>query len=211
MPNQIPLQDDVKFWSRQMMEHALFLNLMLEDGSLKTEARRLQHLWADTIDCNKDVRFPLQELILFKQEVLRLLNEGRWIGWTLPSFVEHILKEAVYFQDRITVGTSGQDDFNAFTMFVREHALVGPKLVDPKATGFDESAREAANSLMMLQQSCGAINDGCLNRANEIIGSVNQWVQTVPSNLNIINPVLTAHILRENNRGIQVNNILLGS
>lgn len=206
--NQIPLQDDILFWSNQMREHCLFLHLMLEDNALKSEASQLQSLWNGG---NVDLMYSLDSLIQFKEMILNRLNNGEWLGWALPSFVSHILREALYFRDRLTVGTSVQGDFNAFTTFVMEHAQVGPKLVDPVASRFDAPAAQAANSLLQLQKSCRLLNDGCLHEANQIISSVNDWVQSVPPNLSIINPVLAAHILRENNRGIQVNNILLGS
>lgn len=205
--NQLPLQDDIAFWSNQMQEHCLFLHLMLEESSYKQEALELRSMW---MNYNNPLD-ALGPLIEFKENVLNRLQNGEWLGWALPSFVSHILREALYFRDRLTVGTSVQGDFNAFTTFVMEHAQVGPKLVDPVASRFDAPAAQAANALLQLQKACRSLNDGCLNEANQIIGSVNDWVQSVPSNLSIISPVLAAHILRENNRGIQVNNILLGS
>lgn len=205
--NQLPLQDDIAFWSNQMQEHCLFLNLMLEESTLKQDALELRSLWYNS----NDTMASLDSLIQFKEMILNRLQNGEWLGWALPSFVSHILREALYFRDRLTVGTSVQGDFNAFTTFVMEHAQVGPKLVDPVASRFDAPAAQAANSLLQLQKACRSLNDGCLQEANQIISSVNDWVQSVPPNLSIINPILAAHILRENNRGIQVNTrILLG-
>lgn len=211
-PSQLPLQDDIAFWGRQMSEHALFLHLLLQDPQLRAEAMRLHQLWQQTMMQNADISRPLSELIAFKQMVLGRLSRGEWLGWALPSFVQHILLEAEYFQRRLAAGTSAGQDLQTWLQIVKDHADVGPKLIDPKANAYADQARPLSEKLGQLQRRCNlrTIEHTCLVEADQAFEQANQWVQGIPAGLNIVHPTLKAHILRENARGAQVAKLLQG-
>ena len=207
--NQIPLDDDISFWSRQMTEHALFLNLLIQEPTLKNQALQLYHLWNQTVQQGGDISMPLAELIAFKKVIIQRLQNGEWLGWALPSFVEHILMEAQYFQERLGNGTDAMTDVNTWLQVVKDHADVGPKLIDPQANDFADTAKPASQALANLQRQCSrSVHRQCLHDADEVIQQVNDWVNQVPAGFNIIHPALSAHILRENNRGLQVTRML---
>src|SRR5262245_35476100 len=101
MANQIPRSDDVQFWSRQLTEHALFLSLLLQEQPWRRQAEQLYALW---LDPRGDVMAKTNEIIAFKEMVLARQRAGEWLGWSLPSFTQHILDEAKYFRARMGPG-----------------------------------------------------------------------------------------------------------
>jgi len=209
MPNQLPLADDIAFWSPQMMEHALFLNMLLDEPRLKAQARSLYDLWTRVLQRQAPIEPALSELLAFKRMVLARQERGEWLGWALPSFVQHILMEGEYFQRRLNAGTDVMRDMQTWLQIVKDHADVGPKLIDPKANAFADKAAPVSVKLGQLQQVCaGGISHQCLAGADQAMSQVNTWVENIPSGLNIVPPALKAHILRENNRGIQVTRAL---
>lgn len=123
------IHDEIYFWGRQMMEHALFLYLGLEETNLKPEALVLQKSWEKFLektfyskgissdkekitlsendlqkvgDVNLDkVNKLINKTIEFKTKVISILGEGAWIGWIFPALAEHMLKEAEYFNRKV--------------------------------------------------------------------------------------------------------------
>lgn len=201
--NQIPLQDDIAFWSRQMTEHALFLHLLLEEPTLKAQAKQLHQLW----QAGGDLNVALNELMAFKQMIMGRLKSGEWLGWALLSFVEHILYEAQYFRARLSGNYASNKELGTWIRIVKDHADVGPKFIDPTANNYAAQAAPLSAKLGQLQQNCGV---GCLHEVDQAFQAANVWVQGIPSGLNTVHPVLKEHILRENTRGLQVTRILEG-
>lgn len=126
-----PLMDEIHFWARQLAEHALFLHLGLEHAELKNQALSIHKKWTtflsknfydrginvtlDTVtltptDLTKVKNFSvkdfnngmLTELIAFNQSVVDILKTGKWIGSIYLGLAEHMLSEAIYFQNKIT-------------------------------------------------------------------------------------------------------------
>lgn len=200
--NQIPLQDDVEFWHRQMMEHALFLSLLFTDAGLKAQATQLHQLWQQTPPTATAVERPLNELIAYKEMALGRLRRGEWLGWCLPSFIEHVLYEARYFRSRLTpAGTTVTEDVKTWTTVVLGHTVVGPKLVDP--TPYAESATPVAIAITELQQRCG-VDHSCLYELDRQFQASSTWVRGLPSGTHVVPPSLRDHILRENGRASMV-------
>jgi hypothetical protein len=209
MPNQVPLQDDVQFWTTQLTEHALFLYLMLEEPRVKNLALQLYNFWREGTG---DVLRPMDELIAFKQMVLSRLKSGEWLGWALPSFVQHILYEAQYFRSRLFQGTTAAADVNTWLQIVKDHADVGPKLIDPAANQYANQAAPLSAQIAGLQSRCSsALSHQCLSDADAAMTQANAWVRGIPEGLNIVHPALAAHILRENSRGILVTRTIRGA
>jgi hypothetical protein len=209
--NQIPLQDDVDFWSQQLEEHALFLHLLLQEPTLRRQALALYRIWRRARATGGDVLVPLSEIIAFKRMVLARMSQGEWLGWALPSFVQHILMEAEYFRSRLEPqGTTAAGDLQTWLQITKDHADVGPKLIDPAANvPLATQAQSLSNQIAQLQQRCSSkIDHSCLNDADKAMQTAATWVRSVPPSLSIVNPTLAAHILREQDRGVQVVQIL---
>jgi len=206
MANQIPRSDDVQFWSRQLTEHALFLSLLLQEQPWRRQAEQLYALW---LDPRGDVMGKTNELIAYKQAALTQLRSGAWLGWCLPSFLQHILDEALYFRTRMGPGTQATTDCAAWSKIVMEHALIGPKLIDPNAS-LQLAAAEVAAKIMMLQGCCSSPNHQCLTALDNEFQKTNAWVRGLPIGAHIIPPTLTAHIIRENDRASQTMRLMGG-
>ena len=128
--NIFPINDEIHFWSRQLMEHSLFLHLGLEELNLKKEALESQMKWkhflnanfydkgvrvnldtiiltpadlakVDDIDIDKFNRDYLEPMIEFNTKVVNILKTGKWVGWIFPALAEHMLKEANYFNRKV--------------------------------------------------------------------------------------------------------------
>lgn len=199
---RLVLQDDIQFWSRQMREHALFLSLMLEDVALKAQAVRLQNLWR-AVETGQDRNLPaaLNEIILFKKVVLDRLMKGEWLGWALPAFVSHILFEAEFFRARVFHSTTAQQDLTAMVRIVKEHTQVAPKLLNPGQPSAETEAATLATRLAKLQSACSSSFFGeCSSRQADLAQADTFFRVKVPQRLNIVHPVLLAHIVREGER-----------
>ena len=81
-----------------------------------------------------------------------------------------------------------------------EHALIGPKLIDPNP-GLERSADGVAKVIGSLQRCCPSPNSGCLHQLDSEFQKTNAWVRGLPSGTHIVPPALAAHIIRENDRG----------
>lgn len=200
MANQIELPDDVEFWSRQLTEHALFLHLLFQEEPWKSQAKSLYDLWQSP---GRDVMQKTAELVAFKEQALAELKRGKWLGWCLPSFLQHILFEAKYFQARMGAGTITSGDCQAWSTIVQGHALIGPKLIDPNKR-LEAAAGGVADDIARLQGCCGTPSHACLIELDTDFQKTNAWVRGLPSGTHILPPTLVAHILRENDRGIKM-------
>ena len=215
--NQLALQDDVGFWSRQLTEHALFLSLMFETPAFRQQAQQLHRLWESVAPgatqgaadaptaapraMTPEIARATDELIAFKELALQRVTAGEWIGWALPSFIEHLLMEARYFRSRYTGGTNAQQDVQTWLQIVKDHADVGPKLIDPKANAYADLAKPLSATVTALQGQCAsALHRGCLAEMNMASELANRWVRGIPTNLAIVPKALQDHILRENGR-----------
>jgi len=197
MANQVELPDDVEFWSRQLTEHALFLHLLFQEEPWRSQAKSLYDLWQSP---GGDVERKTTELVAFKELALARLKSGAWLGWCLPSFLEHILFEAKYFRARIGAGTLASGDCAAWSTIVLGHALIGPKLIDPNVER-EDAAAGVASSIARLMGCCPSPNHDCLSQLDKEFQKTNTWVRGLPSATHIVPPTLAAHILRENDRG----------
>lgn len=197
MANQVELPDDEQFWSVQMTEHCEFMSLLFQIEPYRSQAKSLHALWTSP---NGDVFDKTKELIAFKELALSSLRAGNWLGWCLPSFLDHILYEAKYFLARMGPGTIASGDCAAWSTIVQGHALIGPKLIDPNFR-LEMAAQGVANTIAELQKCCPSPNHNCLAALDGEFQKTNAWVRSVPSGTHILPPTLVAHILRENDRG----------
>lgn len=211
MSNQIPLQDDIQFWGQQVTEHASFMNLLLEEPILKNEALMMQGSWEEIIPSQNPelIVGMLNQTIPWKQNVLQRLRSGEWLGWALPSFVEHITFEEQYFLARLTNGTSAQDDINSFVKIVKEHAAVVPKFIDITNPDISLQSENLAKILEGLQQTCSTLGPECKIYSGRSFALADQFFsRVVPTSMNIIPPTLAAHIVREGQRGMLISSLL---
>lgn len=112
--------DEIRFWSRIMKEHSLFLRLgfRCEDTQLINEANQFYHLFEQIEQrshsltnetdpeqmrrFNSEVQLAATNIFAFKRKVLGLILSCQLPGANnFPLLVDHISREANYFRKRL--------------------------------------------------------------------------------------------------------------
>ncbi|MEC0171569.1 DUF2935 domain-containing protein [Paenibacillus graminis] len=170
--------DEIRFWSRIMKEHSLFLGLgfRAEDTQLKNEAnqfyavfeeieRRAYEFQPDTAPhiiqaFNTEVRIAATNIWAFKRKVLGLILQCKLPGQTnFPLLVDHVSREANYFRNRLEELNSGTleplpdaiiDENVFFLKIMADHAKFIGHLLDPSERKLVDQAREFSNDFDKL-------------------------------------------------------------
>ncbi|MCZ8519887.1 DUF2935 domain-containing protein [Paenibacillus caseinilyticus] len=161
--------DEIRFWSRIMKEHSLFLKLgfRCEDTQLIQEANHYYSVF-EQIE-QQSHAFPLQadpetirrfnaqvqnaaaHIWAFKRKVLGLILHGQLPGANnFPLLVDHTSREANYFRNRLVELNEGRLEplpdaiINENVFFLRimaDHAKFISHLLDPSERQLTEQAR----------------------------------------------------------------------
>ncbi len=162
--------DEVRFWSRIMKEHSLFLRLgfRCEDTQLINEANQFYSVFeaienrANTFNSETDPqviqRFNIEvhtaasHIWAFKRKILGLILQCRLPGGNnFPLLVDHTSREAFYFRNRLEQLNSGTLDplpdaiINENVFFLRimaDHAKFIGHLLDPSERQLVDQARQ---------------------------------------------------------------------
>lgn len=161
--------DEVRFWSRIMKEHSLFLKLgfRCEDTQLINEAQHFYMVFEDierrahsytahtdpeTIrNFNVEVHIAASHIWAFKRKILGLILTCQLPGANnFPLLVDHTSREAFYFRNRLYELNTGNLDplpdaiINENVFFLRimaDHAKFIGHLLDPSERQLVEQAR----------------------------------------------------------------------
>ncbi|AIQ64894.1 hypothetical protein PSTEL_19020 [Paenibacillus stellifer] len=170
--------DEVRFWSRIMKEHSLFLRLgfRCEDTQLINEANHFYSVFeaieskANAYDAGTDPqtiqRFNIEvhtaacHIWAFKRKVLGLILQCRLPGQTnFPLLVDHVSREANYFRNRLEQLNAGQLDplpdaiINENVFFLRimaDHAKFIGHLLDPSERKLVDQAKQFSDEFDTL-------------------------------------------------------------
>ncbi|MNO38774.1 hypothetical protein D3C76_288840 [compost metagenome] len=162
--------DEIRFWSRIMKEHSLFLRLgfRCEDTQLINEANQFQAIFDDiekrshafTYDTdpqtikefNTEVHNAVIHIWAFKRKVLGLILRCKLPGQNnFPLLVDHVSREANYFRNRLEELNTGRleplpdaiiDENVFFLKIMADHAKFISHLLDPSERKLVEQARE---------------------------------------------------------------------
>jgi len=169
--------DEIRFWSRIMKEHSLFLKLGFhcDDTQLINEADRFYRIfedienqsWAFTPDAdpqriydfNSIVHNAVSHIWAFKRKVLGLIIRCKIGGNNFPLLVDHVSREAAYFMKRLEQLNTGTLDSlpdaviheNVFFLrIMADHAKFINHLLDPSERKLVEQAREFSHDFDQL-------------------------------------------------------------
>ena len=170
--------DEVRFWSRIMKEHSLFLKLgfRCEDTQLINEANQFYAIFevienranAFTVgtdpqtirNFNEEVHNAASHIWVFKRKVLGLILRCQIPGANnFPLLVDHVSREANYFRNRLTELNTGQleplpdaiiDENVFFLRIMADHAKFISHLLDPSERKLVEQANEFSNEFDQL-------------------------------------------------------------
>lgn len=206
----LPIADDIEFWSRQLSEHALFMQLGLDDKRLKGEAERIHGQWEsfrhgprtvpDAIALVRGTRD-------FKTEVHGRLVAGEWLGWLWPLFVDHIRREGDYFLGKLEGRMlSDTDECTTWLTFMAEHAAFAAHLLDPSEAVRIQQAITMLGTLNQLWQACNtSLNQQLLSLTTRSGLDLDAYLKSLGigkpgAARSIIHPVLAEHVVREGQR-----------
>ncbi len=202
-------REEVDFWSRQMSEHALFMHLGMEDAALKKRGLAIHKKFEDfrgsMNENNLSKVLPLtRELRAYKMDIVRTLDQGKWIGWIFPSFARHITQELDYFVDKLNdVRYSSMDETDFWNHINSDHAAFASHLFDPYQEDLSKKALKLSEKIadlpdseedMFIRISLKAAKElDAFNKKGRELSKQNK-VQSV------IHPVLLDHVIREGER-----------
>lgn len=170
--------DEIRFWSRIMKEHSLFLRLgfRCEDTQLIQEANQFYHLFeqieqrahsfTSQIDpeqmkrFNSEVQQAATGIFAFKRKILGLILNGKMQGANnFPLLVDHISREANYFRKRLIELNEGKlkpladaiiKENVFFLRIMADHAKFIGHLLDPSERKLVDMARNFSNDFDQL-------------------------------------------------------------
>lgn len=211
------LGNEIAFWSNQLAEHCLFLNLGLDDKDLKRRAMDLHQQWERFRREGGLEGGGVQEVIALtlktralKVEVHTRLERGEWLGWLWPLFVDHTRREGDYFLGALQ-GTrlDPATECKIWLTFMAEHAAFAAHLLDPSEAARIQQALQMQGQLGSLFHHCGTTIGGQLLSLTERSGmDLDAYLKALgvgtPNGAkSIIHPVLAEHVVREGRRFLQ--------
>lgn len=214
---------DVVFWTDIMMDHAMFLSLLMPGDRLRgprAEARRLQILFAQNFLYARDnawragglspllssTRSSVGQIIAFKRRVQSEQAQGTLQSLVWPSFADHIAREAERFAARLDQLASGSatqtlEEVGPFwTDIMADHLAFIAHLLDPEERELVGRAMAKSDELHRVHTHARELERGQLaSIADESIDfktAAEQGIETGRIK-SIIDPALADHVLRE--------------
>lgn len=170
--------DEIRFWSRIMKEHSLFLRLgfRCEDTQLINEANNFYRLFegieqkshslgentdpSTVQQFNNEVHTAASYIWAFKRKVLGLILTCQLPGQNnFPLLVDHVSREANYFRNRLEELNQGKleplqdaiiDENVFFLRIMADHAKFIGHLLDPSERKLVDQAREFSHDFDQL-------------------------------------------------------------
>lgn len=171
---------------------------------------------------NQRIRWLLNELIMFKEKILREVNECNLYTTNYPLLIEHILREAKLYRQILTElernGSMQPRSLKATEMFwnqiMMEHAQFIRGLLDPTECELMETADNFAKDYCRLleeakRQDCRAWEEMTLE-TRELTENYRDFKAAGTEGItdceirSIILPLLADHVLREANHYLRI-------
>ncbi|RXZ78602.1 DUF2935 domain-containing protein [Paenibacillaceae bacterium] len=170
--------EEVRFWSRIMKEHSLFLRLgfRCEDTQLINEANNFYAVFENIenranaytfgtdpnviMKFNEEVQIAVSHIWAFKRKVLGLILTCQLPGANnFPLLVDHVSREANYFRNRLIELNTGRleplpdaiiDENVFFLRIMADHAKFISHLLDPSERKLVEQANNFSQEFDQL-------------------------------------------------------------
>ena len=213
-------RSEVLFWSDQLLEHGLFLAMLLPGdeaadlrqqaldfrNSFQQHAAAVQQASVDRgnyQDVNRQTGELVKPFIDFKLRLEEALRTGQIRGLVYPTFASHVAAEGEHFLGRLDNLSKGNVEFDLadlvpfWSRIMGEHALFAAHLLDPREGALIAQATTMAAGFQALSMSGDAAG---LAAAGELILNFKETAETgieAGQIQSIIHPSLADHIRRE--------------
>lgn len=213
-------RSEVLFWSDQLLEHGLFLAMLLPGdeaadlrqqalgfrNSFQQHAAAVQQASVDRgnyQDVNRQTGELVKPFIDFKLRLEEALRTGQIRGLVYPTFASHVAAEGEHFLGRLEHLSRGNVEFDLadlvpfWSRIMGEHALFAAHLLDPREGALIAQATAMAASFQALAMSGDAAG---LAAAGELILNFKETAEAgieAGQIQSIIHPSLADHIRRE--------------
>jgi hypothetical protein len=212
------LQNEIDFWSEQLLEHALFLYLGLVEPNHKAAAQQLVQHWRalreDPMALSiGNVMSLTAELRAFSADLLAELKSGKWLGWIFPTFVEHTIQELDLFVGHLQTGALLPNELCIWEHLMLEHASLVAHDLDPDERTKIARAAALAAAFGQLQAGCRrAVGPTALQLSDKFGRQLDSFLRGLgvgtSATMSIVHPILAAHAVREGVRFLETVNWL---
>ena len=213
---------DTLFWGEQLMEHAMFIAMLMPGPDLAAPRREaedfqkrftdhLARLRASSLNASNYAAFNgstltlTNTLIEYKQRMEAAQTSGQIRSLVWPMFFAHVRHEAERFARRLAQLNAGNAAFDRREVVpfwadkMEEHSLFVAHLLDPSETALIGAAETSAGLFGRLEQAPVSSKDPALAAAQQIINfkvAAEKGIQSGQIK-SIINPALADHVRRE--------------
>ena len=212
---------DTLFWGEQMMEHAMFIAMLMPGPELATQraqaeqyqqqfAAHLAKLRSGRLDAgnyaafNRKTTSLTRSLLGYKQAMEDAQESGRIRSLVWPSFFDHTRKEGERFAARLDQLNRGDTTYVRGEVIpfwadkMEEHSLFIDQLLDPDETLLKKVSQASATSFAKMEAAPPA-REPALAAAQTIIDFKTAAEKGIISGQikSIINPALADHVRRE--------------
>lgn len=159
MPIATDPNEEFQFWGRQIVEHALFSHLALEEPTLKAAARQTYEQLGAAYQAKNLQEFVrlTNEFIATKQQLVARIQAGEWLGWAYPSFLQHMVEEEQFFLAKLQGPIPDAVELNFWLHERRTEAEVTAHLIDPSAKAAVASMMATAKGFNDLENAAQII------------------------------------------------------
>ena len=192
----------------------IFLELMLQQKSLKQLANDFQRAWRNYYNISRGDQIRLFEnTIQFQHNLISQMRSGEWIGFSYPSFVKHITRETEYALRKVRGdNVSDEDEIKFWNHVLHEHAALAAHLLDPSEKDLINTAR---NLERIGEQTAVLLNTELdfflvLSRVMNATDQHQNLIHTIRNSQaeSIIPPLLSQHVLQEGDRAKKILSLI---
>jgi hypothetical protein len=216
---------DTLFWGEQLMEHSMFIAMMmpgLELARPRGRAERFQRDFAahlallrrSRLDRSDYARFNrttiglTRSLIDYKQRMSQEQSSGRMRSLVWPTFFDHTRHEAERFVRRLTQLNGGDTAYSRgevvpfWSNIMGEHAQFISQLLDPEEEALILAARETSETFRRIGSDGGSRRAG-VDPVMEAVNGIIDFKTAAERGIqegrikSIIHPALADHVRRE--------------
>lgn len=153
LPMELPVAVPpvAQVWTKFLHEHAVYTWWGLASNELRVHAERFVHM-GESLTSVEAVLGYAGALRNFHEQLRGMQNQGTWIGYLYPSFLEHMIREEAWLQH---VLSTGMVSFASIKMMLAANAadtaaVVG-KLLDPVEQPMQRAAETRSADLRRYQ------------------------------------------------------------